>query len=131
MDAFWQMVTTVVCAVFASSGLWAYITARKERKDKKNDKRDAQNAMILGLGHDRIISLCEKYIDRGWIASDEYENLYEWLYKPYETLGGNGTAKRLMSIVDNLPARKVEYTSDGKRIETVVEQKARDTRNRK
>ena len=131
MDAVWQMVTTVVCAVFASSGLWAYLTARRERKDKKNDKKEAQNAMILGLGHDRIISLCEKYIDRGWIASDEYENLYEWLFKPYEELGGNGTAKRLMSIVDNLPARKVEYTSDGKRIETVVEQKARDTRNRK
>lgn len=130
MDAIWQMVTTVVCAVFASSGLWAYLTARRERKDKRNDKRDAQNAMILGLGHDRIISLCEKYIDRGWIASDEYENLYEWLFKPYEELGGNGTAKRLMSIVDNLPSRKVEYTSDGRRVETDMNQKARDNRQK-
>lgn len=130
MDAIWQMVTTVVCAVFASSGLWAYLTARRERKNKLNDKRDAQNAMILGLGHDRIISLCEKYIDRGWIASDEYENLYEWLFKPYEELGGNGTAKRLMSIVDNLPSRKVEYTSDGKRVETDMNQKARDNRQK-
>lgn len=130
MDTIWQMVTTVVCAVFASSGLWAYLTARRERKDKRNDKRDAQNAMILGLGHDRIISLCEKYIDRGWIASDEYENLYEWLFKPYEELGGNGTAKRLMSIVDNLPSRKVEYTSDGKRVETDMNQKARDNRQK-
>lgn len=130
MDSIWQMVTTVVCAVFASSGLWAYLTARRERKDKRNDKREAQNAMILGLGHDRIISLCEKYIDRGWIASDEYENLYEWLFKPYEELGGNGTAKRLMSIVDNLPARKVEYTSDGRRVETDTNQKARDNRQK-
>ena len=125
MDQIWQMVVTVVCAIFASSGLWAYLTARKERKDKKDDKNDAQKAMLMGLGHDRIISLCEKYIDRGWITSDEYENLYEWLFVPYQKLGGNGTAKRLMSIVDNLPMRKVEYTADGKRIETVVERKAK------
>ena len=125
MDQIWQMVVTVVCAIFASSGLWAYLTARKERKDKKDDKNDAQKAMLMGLGHDRIISLCEKYINRGWITSDEYENLYEWLFVPYQKLGGNGTAKRLMSIVDNLPMRKVEYTADGKRIETVVERKAK------
>lgn len=128
METIWQTIVAIVCAAFASSGLWAYIIARKERKDKKNDKRDAQSAMIMGLGHDRIISLCEKYIERGWIASDEYENLYTWLFVPYEQLGGNGTAKRLMSIVDNLPTRKVEYTSDGKRIETMSDKKARDNR---
>lgn len=126
MEAIWQTLVTIVCAVFASSGLWAYLTARRERKDKKNDKKDAQNAMIMGLGHDRIISLCEKYIDRGWITSDEYENLYTWLFVPYEELGGNGTAKRLMAIVDNLPAKRVEYTADGKRIEIPVEKKGKD-----
>ena len=128
----WQSIVTVVCAVFASSGLWAYIISRKERKEKEEEKKagkkDAQRDMIIGLGHDRIISLCEKYISRGWVASDEYENLYEWLFVPYEKLGGNGTAKRLMSIVDNLPSRKVEYTSDGKRVETDMNQKARDNR---
>lgn len=130
METILQAAITIVCAVFASSGLWAYLTARKERKDKKNDRRDAQSDMIIGLGHDRIISLCEKYIDRGWIASDEYENLYEWLYKPYEALGGNGTAKRLMSIVDNLPSRHVEYTADGQRVETATNRKARDNRQK-
>ena len=123
MEVLWQPVVTVVCAVFASSGLWAYLTARRERKERRAEKKDAQNAMILGLGHDRIISLCEKYIDRGYVSSDEYENLYEWLYKPYHELGGNGTAKRLMAIVENLPMHKVEYTTDGKRIETVIERK--------
>lgn len=130
METLLQAAITIVCAVFASSGLWAYLTARRERKDRKNDKKEAQNAMILGLGHDRIISLCEKYIDRGWIASDEYENLYEWLFKPYEALGGNGTAKRLMSIVDNLPSRNVEYTSDGQRVETATNRKAGDRRQK-
>lgn len=123
MDGIWQPIVTIVCAVFASSGLWAYLTARHDRKAKKDEKNDARNAMIMGLGHDRIISLCEKYIERGYVSSDEYENLYEWLYKPYQELGGNGTAKRLMAIVDNLPMHKVEYTTDGKRIETVMERK--------
>ena len=123
MEVIWQPIVTVVCAVFASSGLWAYLTARHDRKAKKDEKNDARNAMIMGLGHDRIISLCEKYIERGYVSSDEYENLYEWLYKPYQELGGNGTAKRLMAIVDNLPMHKVEYTTDGKRIETVMERK--------
>jgi len=91
-----------------------------------NDKEDAKTAMLMGLGHDRIISLCEKYIDRGWISSEEYENLNTWLFEPYTKMGGNGTAKRLMAIVDNLPAKNVEYTAEGKRIEVDVHKKGRD-----
>ena len=59
---------TVLCAVIASSGFWAWLSNR-------NNKKSASTQMILGLGHDRIICLCEKYIERGWISSDEYENL--------------------------------------------------------
>lgn len=102
---------TVLCAVLASSGFWAWISSR-------NSKKSASAQMILGLGHDRIIYLCESYIGRGWISSDEYENLNTYLFEPYVKLGGNGTAKRLMAIVDNLPTKEVEYTSDGKRIES-------------
>lgn len=43
------------------------------------------------------------YINRGYITPDEYENLYDYLYKPYEKLGGNGSAKRLMNKVEKLP----------------------------
>lgn len=132
MEPIWQDIVKIACAALASSGLWAYITARRERKAKEKEKKDAtkdaQSAMLMGLGHDRIISLCEKYIDRGWVTSDEYDNLYSYLFVPYERLGGNGTAKRLMSIVDNLPTRKVEYTSDGKRVETITGKKASDNR---
>lgn len=106
-----ELVLTVVGAVLASSGFWAWMQNR-------NNKKSASNQMLLGLGHDRIIYLCEKYIARGWISSDEYENLDTYLYQPYTKMGGNGTAKRLMAIVDNLPTKEVEYTSDGKRIES-------------
>ena len=126
METIWQTFAAIVCAVFASSGFWAYIIARRDKKNKKDEKRDAQRAMIMGLGHDRIISLCEKYIDRGWISSEEYENLNAWLFEPYTKMGGNGTAKRLMAIVDNLPAKNVEYTAEGKRIEVDVQKKGKD-----
>ena len=111
-----EIILTIVGSVIASSGFWAWMQARREKKDAKTQ-------MILGLGHDRIIYLCEKYIDRGWISSDEYENLNEYLFAPYLKMGGNGTAKRLMALVENLPTKRVEYTSDGKRIESDVVKK--------
>ena len=123
METIWQMIGTVICAILASSGFWAYMVARRDKKNKDSEKNDAKTDMIMGLGHDRIIYLCEKYIDRGWISSEEYENINTWLFDPYTRMGGNGTAKRLMAIVGNLPVHKVEYTSDGKRIERPPEKK--------
>ena len=105
-----EVIVTIIGAFIASSGFWAWLQSRSRKKDMSTK-------MILGLGHDRIIYLCEKYIDRGWISTDEYENLREWLYEPYEKMGGNGTAKRLIAIVNNLPTKEIEYTSEGKRVE--------------
>lgn len=67
--------------------------------------------MLIGLAHDRIIYLGMTYIERGYITQDEYENLYEYLYKPYEKLGGNGSAKRIMTEVDQLAIHKSIYNA--------------------
>lgn len=93
---------TVICAVIASSGLWTFLQHITEKKSVKTQ-------MLIGLGHDRIIFLGMEYIDRGWITQDEYENLYEYLYKPYEKLGGNGSAKRIMQEVNRLEIRSSNY----------------------
>ena len=58
-----------------------------------------------------IIYLGMSYIERGYITQDEYENLYEYLYKPYEKLGGNGSAKRIMTEVDQLAIHKSTYNA--------------------
>lgn len=50
-----------------------------------------------------------------WVSQDEYENLYEYLYKPYEKLGGNGSAKRIMTEVNKLPIHKSTYIEYGGR----------------
>lgn len=61
--------------------------------------------MLLGLAHDRIMSLGMEYINRGYITHDEYENLRKYLFEPYEALGGNGSASRVMKEVDKLPIK--------------------------
>ena len=96
MESWMQMALTVVCAVIASAGFWAYIQKRSEKKDVKTQ-------MLVGLAHDRILFLGMSYIERGSITRDEYENLYEYLYRPYEKMGGNGSAKRVMQEVNKLP----------------------------
>ena len=96
---FLELAATVFCAVLASSGFWAFMMKRAERKDIKTE-------MLIGLGHDRILFLGMSYIARGYVTRDEYENLYAYLYKPYEKIGGNGSAKRIMDEVNRLPIRE-------------------------
>lgn len=90
-----QTVITVVCAVIASGGFWTFLQSRLNKNDYKTK-------MLIGLAHDRIIYLGMTYIKRGDITQDEYENLHDYLYVPYEKLGGNGSAKRVMQEVDKL-----------------------------
>lgn len=94
------IVTSVVAAVFASTGFWAFLTYVLQHK---NTKDNAEAQMLKGLAHDRICYLGEKYVRRGYITRDEYENLHDYLYVPYRKLNGNGTAERVMKEVDRLP----------------------------
>ena len=96
MDSWIQMALTVVCAVIASSGFWAYI-------QKRSEKNDVKTQMLVGLAHDRILFLGMSYVEQGFITRDEYEHRYEYLYRPYEKMGGNGSAKRVMQEVNKLP----------------------------
>lgn len=94
-----EIVITVVCSVIASSGFWTFVS-------KRRDNNNAETKMLLGLGHIKIIEICERYIERGYIRQDEYDSLYNYLYLPYKELGGNGTAERMVNEVKKLPIRK-------------------------
>ena len=102
MEPWIQIILTLVTTLIASTGFWTYVTKQMNSKDVKTD-------MLKGLGHDRIVSLGSKYIERGWINVDEYENLYQYLYVPYNKMGGNGSAKRIMDEVAKLPIRKTDF----------------------
>ena len=70
--------------------------------------------MLIGLAHDRIMSLGMFYIERGWITADEYENLRDYLFRPYSSLGGNGSAARVMAEVDKLEIRSGGNVRNGR-----------------
>ena len=96
---------SIIIAVFASTGFWTLINNVIERKSKR---KNADTKLLLGLAHDRICYLTETYIKRGSITTDEYENLNDYLFLPYEERGGNGTAAKLMAEVRKLPMNRME-----------------------
>lgn len=89
---------TFLAAVLASSGFWAFLQSRR-------DKKDAKTRLLVGLAHDRICWLGMSYVKRGYITQDEFENLHDYLYVPYHELGGNGSAERVMKEVEKLELR--------------------------
>ena len=100
------MEAIILALIGAAAGLSAsvvsLVTFLISRADKKSSKRTAESDMLMGLGHDRIVFLGSVYIKRGYITKDEYENLHEYLFKPYLELGGNGTAQKIMKEVEKL-----------------------------
>lgn len=99
MEDWVKTLLTVVGAIVASNGFWAYMQHRA-------NKKDVRTQMLIGLGHDRIMYLGMQYIKRGYITKDEYENLHNYLYDSYLEIGGNGAAKHIMEKVDKLPLKE-------------------------
>ena len=91
-----QNIVTVIGATLSAGGLWSYL----ERRPKK--KTD-ETQILLGLAQDRIVTLGKKYIQRGWIDYDEYDQFLTYLYLPYRNLGGNGMGEKVFKDVTNLP----------------------------
>lgn len=96
-------IITAITTILASSGFWAFM-------QKKTEKKSSSNKMLLGLGHDRILDLGMKYIQRGSITADELENLVDYLYAPYKEMGGNGTAERVIMEVRKLQITEYPQT---------------------
>lgn len=102
MEPWVQTMLTIVGSVVASSGFWAFVQSRANRNDSKTK-------LLVGLAHDIIVSKGMQYIERGWITQEEYENLNDYIYKPYEENGGNGTAKKIMQEVNKLPMHTTNF----------------------
>lgn len=98
-EQYLHLIIVAIGSVVASSGFWMFIL-------KKLESKDASQRMLLGLGHDRILFLGIKYLERGWVSRDEYENIHRYLYIPYKELGGNGTVERIVRELGTLPIRE-------------------------
>lgn len=98
-----EAILVAIIAGLTSGGISQLVIFLIQRKDKQ--KNDPLADMVRGLGHDRIIYLGQKYIQKGFVTRDEYENLHDYLFIPYKELGGNGTAEKVMKEVSNLPIK--------------------------
>lgn len=94
-----EYIVALFAAVFASNGLWNLIQYRMQRKDKAHTSVEQG---VLALLHDKLYYLCEKYLIMGEITLDELDNL-KYLFRPYESLGGNGTVRSLYERCKKLP----------------------------
>lgn len=92
-----QIILTIVTALLASSGLWAFL-------GKKLERNNSERELLVGIGHIELVFFGMQYIERGWITRDEYETMQS-LYKPYIKLGGNGSGTKIMKELEKLPIR--------------------------
>ena len=90
-----QVILTIITALLASSGLWAFLGSRLERNS-------AEKELITGIGHIELVFFGMQYIERGWITRDEYETM-QGLYEPYIKLGGNRAGTKIMKELEKLP----------------------------
>lgn len=92
-----QIILTIVTALLASSGLWAFL-------GKKLERNNSERELLVGIGHIELVFFGMQYIERGWITRDEYETMQD-LYEPYVKLGGNGSGTKIMKELEKLPIR--------------------------
>ena len=93
-----EATTTGLTALFSTPGIMAWFKTRES-----DAVTEIEKALLRELVRIRIIELCELYIERGYILSGEYSDLYEDLYEPYTKMGGNGLAHHIFERVEKLP----------------------------
>ena len=115
MEPGMQTVITAVVSALTSSGFVSLVLYFLQRRDKKKEKEEsmesATSKMLLGLGHDRILSITDRLVKRGSITLKEKRNL-EYLWKPYNDLGGNGDCKIGYDACQKLPVVSEEAAEE-------------------
>ena len=93
----------VIAAVIGSNALFAFIqfliTRHDQKKNALSKHEKAQNDMIIGLGHDKLLYLTDKFVQRGGVTLKERRNL-DYIYKPYREAGGYEACEKLPTLSD-------------------------------
>ena len=99
------IITALISAVF-SGGFLSIVLYKIQRRDKLRDEEKSNDSalakMLLGLGHDKLLFLTDKFMRRGAITLKEKTNL-NYLYVPYKKLGGNGDCETGFNECQKLP----------------------------
>lgn len=98
--------TQILAAIIGSNALFTFvqflITRHDNAKNALSQHEKAQNDMLIGLGHDKLLYLTDKFVQRGGITLKERRNL-DYLYKPYHAAGGNGDCQIGYEACEKLP----------------------------
>lgn len=90
------VIISAIVAILTSGGIWTYLASNKR-------KQTAERKLLIGLAQHRIVSQGMRYIERGWLTKDEYDDFLNLFYEPYREVGGNGLGEKVMKDVINLP----------------------------
>lgn len=104
------IITALTSSGFVSLILY-FLQRRDRRKEKEESMESAQAKMLLGLGHDRILSITDRLVKRGAITLKEKRNL-EYLWKPYSSLHGNGDCEIGYKACQQLPVVSEEKAEE-------------------
>ena len=123
-----EFLVRMVGVIFASNGffqiLMFFLQSREKEKERKRLEETQKklisvqdfNALcrcVTGIAMFRIAREAKRYIDKGYVTSEEYHTLKHNLYEPYVALGGNGLATKFMQEVEELPMKdgvKTDYS---------------------
>lgn len=90
-----EMANPLITTVLSGPGIWAWAKTRTTRNK-------SEDMLLLQVAKNQLVTQGRKYLKRGYITMDEYEE-YEAEYQIYSALGGNGLARRIFEQVDDLP----------------------------
>lgn len=96
---------TIIVAILSSSALSVLISEIFHVRQQKRRKDDGVIAGIRQLLYNQIKSLGRSYIARGWITTEELEDLIDTHKIYHSDLDGNGFLDSLMDTVKRLPIK--------------------------
>ena len=94
----------IVLAVIASTGFWEFLKFIFQNVIFK-PKLTPEIRLLRGIGQIEIIFFGTKFLDQGYITTEEYDSLKNEIYGPYVEMGGNGLAKKMMEEIEKLPIK--------------------------
>lgn len=103
MDAnYWITgIITILAGILGSTGFWMLVQNQREKKSK-------ERMAIMAMLYMAVKMSCKSCLRRGWASTEEIEDIEKYMFEPYKSMGGNGTAELLMNKIQSLPSTPPE-----------------------
>lgn len=99
-----ENLSDIILAIFVSAGFWKIIEVLVVHFLTK-PKVTPETRLLRGIGQIEIVFFGTKFIEQGYITTEEYDSLKNEIYAPYLEMGGNGLAKKMMEEIEKLPIK--------------------------